>query len=112
MTVYMLGAGPGDPELITLKAINILKKAEVVLYDSLANDELLEYAPDDAKLIFVGKRAGEHYRKQPEINQLLIEEGKQHDIVVRLKGGDPFIFGRGGEEELNQLFLYFSTVPL
>ncbi|MCI5867304.1 MAG: uroporphyrinogen-III C-methyltransferase [Methanosphaera sp.] len=100
MTVYMLGAGPGDPELITLKAINILKKAEVVLYDSLANDELLEYAPDDAKLIFVGKRAGEHYRKQPEINQLLIEEGKQHDIVVRLKGGDPFIFGRGGEEEL------------
>ena len=100
MTVYMLGAGPGDPESITLKAINILKKAEVVLYDSLANDELLEYAPDDAKLIFVGKRAGEHYRKQPEINQLLIEEGKQHDIVVRLKGGDPFIFGRGGEEEL------------
>lgn len=100
MTVYMLGAGPGDPELITLKAINILKKAEVVLYDSLANDELLEYAPDDAKLIFVGKRAGEHYRKQPEINQLLIEEGKQHDIVVRLNGGDPFIFGRGGEEEL------------
>lgn len=100
MTVYMLGAGPGDPELITLKAINILKKAEVVLYDSLANDELLDYAPDDAKLIFVGKRAGEHYRKQPEINQLLIEEGKQHDVVVRLKGGDPFIFGRGGEEEL------------
>ena len=100
MTVYMLGAGPGDPDLITLKAIKILKKAEVILYDNLANDSLLEYAPDDVELIYVGKRAGEHYRKQPEINQLLIEQGKKHDNVVRLKGGDPFIFGRGGEEEL------------
>ncbi|OED30729.1 uroporphyrinogen-III C-methyltransferase [Methanosphaera sp. WGK6] len=100
MTVYMLGAGPGDPDLITLKAIKILKQAEVILYDSLANDALLEYAPDDVELIYVGKRAGEHYRKQPEINQLLIEQGKKYDNVVRLKGGDPFIFGRGGEEEL------------
>lgn len=100
MTVYMLGAGPGDPDLITLKAIKVLQKADVVLYDSLANDSLLEYAPEDARLIYVGKRAGEHYRKQPEINQLLIEEGKKCENVVRLKGGDPFIFGRGGEEEL------------
>ncbi len=100
MTVYMIGAGPGDPELITLKAINVLKKAEVILYDSLANDSLLEYAPDDVKLIFVGKRAGEHYRKQPEINEILVEQGKKYENVVRLKGGDPFIFGRGGEEEL------------
>lgn len=100
MTVYMLGAGPGDPDLITVKAIKILKKAEVILYDSLANDALLEYAPDDVKLMYVGKRAGEHYKKQPEINQLLIEQAKKYDNVVRLKGGDPFIFGRGGEEEL------------
>lgn len=100
MTVYMLGAGPGDPDLITLKAIKILEKADVVLYDSLANDSLLEYAPTTARLIYVGKRAGEHYRKQPEINQLLIDEGKKCETVVRLKGGDPFIFGRGGEEEL------------
>ncbi len=100
MTVYMLGAGPGDPDLITLKAIKILEQAEVILYDSLANDVLLDYAPDDVELIFVGKRAGEHYRKQPEINELLIEQGKKYDRVVRLKGGDPFIFGRGGEEEL------------
>ena len=100
MTVYMIGAGPGDPDLITVKAVKILKEAEVVLYDSLANDELLKYAPDDVELIYVGKRAGEHYRKQPEINEILVEQGKKYDKVVRLKGGDPFIFGRGGEEEL------------
>ena len=100
MTVYMIGAGPGDPDLITVKAVKILKEAEVVLYDSLANDELLKYASDDVELIYVGKRAGEHYRKQPEINEILIEQGKKYDKVVRLKGGDPFIFGRGGEEEL------------
>lgn len=100
MTVYMIGAGPGDPDLITVKAVKILKEAEVILYDSLANDELLKYAPDDVELIYVGKRAGEHYRKQPEINEILVEQGKKYDKVVRLKGGDPFIFGRGGEEEL------------
>ncbi|WP_323736698.1 uroporphyrinogen-III C-methyltransferase [Methanosphaera sp. ISO3-F5] len=100
MTVYMIGAGPGDPDLITVKAVKILKQAEAVLYDSLANDVLLEYVPEDAELVYVGKRAGEHYRKQPEINELLIEYGKKYDKVVRLKGGDPFIFGRGGEEEL------------
>ncbi|MBR0472911.1 MAG: uroporphyrinogen-III C-methyltransferase [Methanosphaera sp.] len=100
MTVYMIGAGPGDPDLITVKAVKILKQAEAVLYDSLANDVLLDYVPKDAELVYVGKRAGEHYRKQPEINELLIEYGKKYDRVVRLKGGDPFIFGRGGEEEL------------
>ena len=100
MTVYMIGAGPGDPDLITVKAVKILKKADIILYDSLANDELLNYAPDDVELVYVGKRAGEHYRKQPEINELLIDAGKKYENVVRLKGGDPFIFGRGGEEEL------------
>ncbi|MDO5851894.1 MAG: uroporphyrinogen-III C-methyltransferase [Methanobacteriaceae archaeon] len=100
MTVYMIGAGPGDLDLITVKAIKILKKADVVLYDKLANEELLNYAPDTAERIYVGKKAGEHYKKQDEINEILIEQGKKYENVVRLKGGDPFIFGRGGEEEL------------
>lgn len=99
MVVYLVGAGPGDPELITLKAVKALEKAEVVIYDRLANEEILEHAPN-AKKIYVGKKAGEHYKTQYEINQILVDEAKQHDIVVRLKGGDPFVFGRGGEEVL------------
>ena len=99
MVVYLVGAGPGDPELITLKAVNVLKKADVVLYDKLANDEILKYA-EGAKLIYVGKQAGHHYKSQDEINELLVKEAKENDVVVRLKGGDPFVFGRGGEEIL------------
>jgi uroporphyrin-III C-methyltransferase len=90
MVVYLVGAGPGDPDLVTLKAIKSLKKADVVVYDRLANEEILKYA-DGAEMIYVGKRAGAHSKKQDEIN---------HDVVVRLKGGDPFVFGRGGEEML------------
>ena len=100
MTVYLIGAGPGDADLITLKAVKALNKADVVLYDYLANDEILEHAPEDAKLIYVGKKAGEHYKTQDEINQLIINEARENDNVVRLKGGDPFVFGRGGEEIL------------
>ena len=99
MVVYLVGAGPGDPDLITLKAINALKNADVVLYDKLANEKILDHAKD-AKLIYVGKQAGHHYKTQNEINEILVKEAKAHDIVVRLKGGDPFIFGRGGEEML------------
>jgi uroporphyrin-III C-methyltransferase len=99
MVVYLVGAGPGDPDLITVKAIKALKKADVVVYDRLANEEILEHAKG-AELIYVGKKAGEHYKKQEEINQILIDQGQKHDIVVRLKGGDPFVFGRGGEEML------------
>lgn len=99
MVVYLVGAGPGDPDLITLKAVKALKKADVVVYDRLANEEILRYA-DGAEFIYVGKKAGEHYKKQDEINQILVNEGKKHDVVVRLKGGDPFVFGRGGEEML------------
>jgi uroporphyrin-III C-methyltransferase len=99
MTVYLVGAGPGDPELITLKAVEVLKKADVVIYDRLANDKILNHAKK-AKLIYVGKKAGEHYKSQEEINQILLEEAKNNDTVVRLKGGDPFVFGRGGEEML------------
>ena len=99
MVVYLVGAGPGDPDLITVKAIKALKKADVVIYDRLANEEILEHA-EGAELIYVGKKAGEHYKKQDEINKILIDQGQKHDIVVRLKGGDPFVFGRGGEEML------------
>jgi uroporphyrin-III C-methyltransferase len=99
MVVYLVGAGPGDPDLVTLKAIKSLKKADVVVYDRLANEEILKYA-DGAEMIYVGKRAGAHSKKQEEINEILIEQGKNHDVVVRLKGGDPFVFGRGGEEML------------
>jgi len=99
MVVYLVGAGPGDPDLVTLKAIKTLQKADVVVYDRLANEEILKYA-SGAGMIYVGKRAGAHSKKQDEINQILIEQGKKHDVVVRLKGGDPFVFGRGGEEIL------------
>jgi uroporphyrin-III C-methyltransferase len=99
MVVHLVGAGPGDPELITLKAVKALEKAEVVIYDRLANEEILKHAPQ-AKLIYVGKKAGEHYKTQEEINEILVTEAKAYDEVVRLKGGDPFVFGRGGEEIL------------
>lgn len=94
----LVGAGPGDAELITLKAINILKKADVILYDALANDALLEYASPNAIKRFVGKRYGCHALSQSEINHLIIEYAFSHGHVVRLKGGDPFVFGRAQEE--------------
>jgi uroporphyrin-III C-methyltransferase len=94
----IIGAGPGDPELITVKGINALSKADVILYDALANEELLKYAPQKAKKIFVGKRRNKHEYKQEEINALIVELATQHGHVVRLKGGDPFVFGRGQEE--------------
>ncbi|MCE5215205.1 MAG: uroporphyrinogen-III C-methyltransferase [Methanobacterium sp.] len=99
MTVYLVGAGPGDPDLLTLKAVKILNKADVVIYDRLANEKILDHAPQ-AELIYVGKKAGEHYKNQNEINQILINAAKNYNMVVRLKGGDPFVFGRGGEEML------------
>lgn len=99
-TVYLIGAGPGDPELITLKGAKVLGKAEVVVYDALVQESLLELAPKDAEFIFMGKRAGRTCPSQEEINQTLIEQAGTGKMVVRLKGGDPFVFGRGGEEVL------------
>ncbi len=96
--VYLVGAGPGDPELITLKAVRCLAEADVVIYDRLVGHRLLEGVPAKAELIYVGKKAGYHTLKQPEINQLLVNKAKEGKIVVRLKGGDPFLLGRGGEE--------------
>ncbi|CAA0247306.1 Uroporphyrinogen-III C-methyltransferase [Tenacibaculum maritimum] len=94
----VVGAGPGDVELITLKAINALKKADVVLYDALVNNDLLKYVNPNAEIIFVGKRRGCYRYQQQQINELIVNRGHSHGHVVRLKGGDPFIFGRGAEE--------------
>src|SRR4030095_2734498 len=96
--ISLVGAGPGDPELITLKAIQYLKKADAVLYDALACEELLDYAPPGAVKKFVGKRLGCHPLSQEEINALMIEYAFSYGHVVRLKGGDPFVFGRAHEE--------------
>lgn len=93
----IVGAGPGDAELITLKAVKALHSADVVLYDALVNTNLLEYAPD-AEKIFVGKRRGCYAYQQEQINELIVSRAKTHGHVVRLKGGDPFVFGRGAEE--------------
>jgi len=93
----LVGAGPGDPELITLKGVRVLREADVVLYDALANEELLEYA-ENAEKIFVGKRRGMHKFMQEKIQDLIVEHALQGKHVVRLKGGDPFVFGRGSEE--------------
>jgi uroporphyrin-III C-methyltransferase len=93
----LVGAGPGDPELLTLKGVKALQAADVVLYDALANDVLLDYAPNAIKLN-VGKKKGFHYFSQDEINDLIVQYAHNHGHVVRLKGGDPFVFGRGFEE--------------
>lgn len=97
-TLYLIGAGPGDPELITVKAVRCLRKADVILYDALVGEELLSYARPGAVLHFAGKRMGCHYLSQQEINHLIVEYGSRYQRVVRLKGGDPFIFGRAQEE--------------
>ena len=96
--VYLIGAGPGDPELLTLKALNILKTADIIFYDSLLNKKILDYAPSKCRRTFVGKRYKKHSFTQSELNQLLYKNVSPEKIVVRLKGGDPFIFARGGEE--------------
>jgi uroporphyrin-III C-methyltransferase len=94
----LVGAGPGDPELITLKGINALKKADVVLFDALVSTEILDLIPSGVPSFSVGKRAGAHSYKQEEINELIVEFAYMYGHVVRLKGGDPFVFGRGSEE--------------
>jgi uroporphyrin-III C-methyltransferase len=96
--ITLVGAGPGDADLITVKAIKALKTADIVLYDALVNEELLEYAPKGAVKVFVGKRSGDHTYSQDAVNKLMVDYAINFGHVVRLKGGDPFVFGRGFEE--------------
>jgi len=111
--VYLVGSGPGDPGLLTLKAKECIEKADVVIYDYLANVVFLDYAKKSAERIYVGKEGGRHTLGQNEINRLIVEKAREGLSVVRLKGGDPFIFGRGGEEaqELVQAGIPFEVVP-
>ncbi|MGD2186441.1 MAG: uroporphyrinogen-III C-methyltransferase [Desulfobacterales bacterium] len=111
--VYLVGAGPGDPGLITVKGKECIQKADVIIYDYLASPALLRYARKSAELIYVGKKGGDHTLTQDQINALIVEKAKTGATVTRLKGGDPFIFGRGGEEaeELFKAGLSFEIVP-
>ena len=110
---FLVGAGPGDLGLVTLRAKECIERAEVIVYDYLCNPEMLRWAPEKAELIFAGKKAGEHTKAQDEINALLVEKTREGKNVVRLKGGDPFLFGRGGEEAqaLAAAGLSFVIVP-
>ena len=112
-TVYLVGAGSGDPELLTLKALRVMQRADVVLYDSLVSEDILDMCAITAEKIFVGKRRANHALPQESINELLVKHALAGKTVVRLKGGDPFIFGRGGEElqEVVRHGIYFESIP-
>jgi uroporphyrinogen III methyltransferase / synthase len=111
--VYLVGAGPGDAGLLTIRGAELLKRADVVVYDALVNRDLLRLAPRTAEIIYGGKRSKEHAIPQEELNQLLVKNAKEGKTVVRLKGGDPYIFGRGGEEaeELHAADIPFEVIP-
>ena len=112
-TVYLVGAGPGDPGLLTRRGAELIGRAEVLAYDALCNRSLLKLAPESAEIIYAGKRAADHAIPQGELNQLLVQKALEGKTVVRLKGGDPFVFGRGGEEaqELAEAGVPFEIVP-
>jgi len=111
--VFLVGAGPGDPKLLTLKAFEVLKAADVIIYDRLVNKVILEFASEKAEKIYVGKARGKHSYTQEKINELMIKAALEGKTVVRLKGGDPFLFGRGGEEAeaLAEKGINFEVVP-
>ena len=112
-TVYLIGAGPGAPELITVRGLQLIRAAEVIVYDRLVSPDLIEEAPQSAERIFAGKAAGYHSLPQEDINALLIGRARAGRNVVRLKGGDPFVFGRGGEEmeALTEAGVPYEVVP-
>lgn len=112
-TVYLVGAGPGDAGLLTMRGAELIARADAVVYDALVNTDLLRLAPKGAEIIFGGKRAKDHAIPQDELNQLLVRKAKEGKCVVRLKGGDPYVFGRGGEEaeELAEAGVRFEVVP-
>ena len=112
-TVYLVGAGPGDTGLLTMRGAELLGRADVIVYDALCNPSLLKLAPSGAEIIFGGKRAAAHAIPQKQLNQLLVDKAHEGKTVVRLKGGDPFVFGRGGEEaeELAEAGVPFEIVP-
>ena len=112
-TVYLVGAGPGDAGLMTLRGAELLARADVVVYDALVNPDLLRLAPRDSEKVFAGKRSKDHAIPQEQLNQLLVDKAREGKCVVRLKGGDPYIFGRGGEEaeELADAGVRFEVVP-
>ncbi|GLC89253.1 uroporphyrinogen-III C-methyltransferase [Lysinibacillus piscis] len=111
--VYLVGAGPGDPKLITVYGLECIQKADVIAYDRLVNPKLLDHAKLDAELIYCGKMPGKHHLIQEEIHTLLVEKAQQGKVVTRLKGGDPFVFGRGAEEAevLRQHGIPYEVVP-
>ncbi len=111
--VYLIGAGPGDPKLITVKGLECIKEADVIVYDYLASSRLLECARPEAEIIYVGKSGSKHTMEQKDINRLLVDKAKEGNVVARLKGGDPLIFGRGGEEalELAKNGIWFEFIP-
>ncbi|GGD32146.1 hypothetical protein GCM10012288_02600 [Malaciobacter pacificus] len=111
--VYLTGAGPGDIELMTVKALRVVQNADVIIYDRLANSDILKEAKDGVELIFVGKEKGNHRVPQDEINEIIYQCSLKYENVVRLKGGDPFVFGRGGEEALylRQRGVEFEIIP-
>lgn len=112
-TVYLVGAGPGDPGLLTIKARDLIREADVLVYDALANAGFIKLAPTDCELIYAGKRSKDHAIPQGDVNQLLADKAKEGKTVVRLKGGDPYLFGRGGEEaeKLRSEGVAFEVVP-
>ncbi len=111
--VYLTGAGPGDIELLTLKAARVIKEADVIIYDRLANPDILQMAKNGCEFIYVGKEDGKHILPQEQINEVIYRSALKYDVVVRLKGGDPFVFGRGGEEGkyLHERGIPFEVIP-
>ncbi len=112
-TVYLTGAGPGDIELLTLKAHRVIQEADVIIYDRLANPKILDMAKNGCEFVYVGKEDGHHTLPQEEMNEIIYQNALKHDVVVRLKGGDPFVFGRGGEEGayLHERGIGFEIIP-